>query len=65
MTPWKTLAEHLERRNDRRAAEIVTAVGQAIDESDLLSGLTDDILRVIVEKYHLETRSTLVRKGEK
>lgn len=63
MTPWKKLADHLERRNDRRAAEIVIAIGEAIDEADLLSGLTDDILKAVVNKYHLETR--IVRKGEK
>lgn len=55
----------LENRSEQRAAAIVGAILEGIDESNALSGLSNDVLRGVAENYELvipEIRISLRKK---
>lgn len=49
----KGIAQKLEDRSERRAAELVAAIVDGLDESDVMKGITEDIARGIAENYEL------------
>jgi hypothetical protein len=63
-----SVGNRLEDRNDRRAAEIVSAILAKADDEDVLTALIEDAVDGIADKYELvipEIRVRIERKGGK